>query len=163
MKKLIFIFISMAFLVASATGQSKTRTVVSHVMKAGQTYYEFVPRASDYIGGKNGYDTLYFEIVTNKNVPTNCNIRVDVTRVGTTDTYDIDLQGKLFEKSTYAALIKSATNTASKELSDTTKVHATGAPSKFYRYYRVIVNDDDSVVATDSLVINKVSFKLYER
>lgn len=163
MKKLIFIFISMAFLVASATGQSKTRTVVSHVMKAGQTYYEFVPRASDYIGGKNGYDTLYFEIVTNKNVPTNCNVRVDVTRVGTTDTYDIDLQGKLFEGSSYAAIVESAANTASKELADTTRTLETFSPAKFFRYYRVIVNNDNAIASTDSLIINKVSFKLYER
>lgn len=153
----------MAFLVASATGQSKTRTVVSHVMKAGQTYYEFVPRASDYIGGKNGYDTLYFEILTNKNVPTNCNVRVDVTRVGTTDTYDIDLQGKLFEKSTYAAIVESAANTASKELADTTRTSLTQSPAGFFRYYRIIVNNDNAQAATDSLIINKVSFKLYER
>lgn len=163
MKKLIFIFIAFAFLTASLAGQSKTKTANSYVMGAGKTYYEYVPKKTDYIGGKNGYDTLYFEILTNKNVPTNCNVRVDVTRVGTTDTYDIDLQGKLFEKSTYAAIIKSAGNTASKELADTTKVHATGAPSKFYRYYRIIVNNDNNQAATDSLIINKVSFKLYER
>lgn len=162
MKKLIVTFIAFAFLSASLIGQSKTKTAHSYVMPAGKTYYEYVPKKSDYIG-THGYDTLYFEILTNKNVPTNCNVRVDVTRAGSTDTYDIDLQGKLFEGSSYAAIVESAANTASKELADTTRTSLTQSPAKFFRYYRVIVNNDNAQAATDSLIINKVSFKLYER
>jgi hypothetical protein len=162
MKKLIFIFIAFAFLTASLAGQSKTKTANSYVMSAGKTYYEYVPKKTDYIG-PHGYDTLYFEILTNKNVPTNCNIRVDVTRAGTTDTYDIDLEGKLFEGSTYAKIIESAANTASKELADTTRTSLTQSPAGFFRYYRIVVNNDNAIAATDSLIINKVSFKLYER
>lgn len=110
-------------------------------------------------------DTAYWEILSNKNTPTNCNVRVTLTRKGTTDSYDIDLQGKLFSGSTYAALIESATNTASKELTDTTSFSGdTGAlAGKFYRYYRAVVNDDNDCAATDSIIVSSVEFKLYER
>ena len=165
MKKLMFLI---ALALVSVYTFAQTATAVSHVMGAGVTYYEYTPTSSQYIGGATvsttaGYDTLYFEIAANKNVPTNCNVRIEVTRVGTTDTYDIDLQGKLFANSTYAAIVESATNSASKELSDTISYIAPPNVAKAYRYYRVIVNDDNACAATDSLVIDKVIFKLYER
>jgi len=111
-------------------------------------------------------DTLYWELFTNKDEPTNVNARVELTRKGTTDTYDIDLQGKLFENSTYAAIIESAANTATKELTDTTRYRGADGdalPAKYYRYYRVVVNDDNACAATDSIIISKVAFKVFPR
>lgn len=165
MKRLIFIF--MAFALLAAAAQAQTGTAVSYVMKPGQTYYEYTPKANQYIGGATtsttaGYDTLYFEIATNKNVPTNIITRIEVTRFGTTDTYDMDIQAKLFANSTYAAIMESAANTTHKELIDTIN-YQLGTSAKAYRYYRVVVNDDNACAATDSLVINKVIFKLIER
>ena len=162
MKKLLTILFAFALFSAYALGQ--TATAVSHIMSSGATYYEYTPTAAQYIGGTDlcGYDTLYFEILTNKNTPVVCNARVEVSvRKGTTDTYDMDLQGKIFENGTYAAIIEGAGKTATFELLDTTSMY--GLPAKFYRYYRVIVNDDNSVAATDSLILSKVIFKLYEK
>jgi len=164
MKKLMILLVCALF---SAYTFAQTATAVSHVMGAGVTYYEYTPTASQYLGGATvsttaGYDTLYFEIVSNKNTPTNCNARVEVTRAGTTDTYDIDLQGKLFINGTYTAIVESAANVAAKELADTTRL-SLGNAAKYYRYYRLIVNDDNACATTDSLVIDKVIFKLYEK
>lgn len=166
MKKLIF-FIALAFVaVAYTTGQ--TATAVSHVMDRDAFYWEYTPTVNQYIGGATtatnaGYDTLYFEIAANKPMPVNCNVRVELTRVGTTDTYDIDLQAKLYANSSYAAIVESATNSASKELSDTIRYQMNPNTAKAFRYYRVIVNDDNNCAATDSIRITKVIFRLLER
>lgn len=166
MKKLI-LFIVMAFgFVAYMAAQ--TGTAVSHVMARDAYYWEYTPTAKQYIGGATtatdaGFDTLYFEIAANKSMPVNCNVRVEVTRAGTTDSYDIDLQAKLFANSSYAAIVESATNTASKELADTIRYQMNPNTAKAYRYYRVIVNDDNACAATDSLKITKVIFRLLER
>jgi len=165
MKKLLTILFAFALFSAYALGQ--TATAVSHIMSSSATYYEYTPTAAQYIGGAagaHGYDTLYFEILTNKNAATNCHARVEVSsRIGTADTYDIDLQGKIFANGTYAAIIESAANTTHKELLDTTRIQYKALPAKYYRYYRVIVNDDNACATTDSLIIGKVIFKLYER
>jgi len=164
MKKLLGILF---FILISAYTFAQTKTAVSHTMRSGDTYYEYTPKAAEYMGGTAtlGYDTLYFEVLANKNGPVNCNVRVELTVVGTTDTYDIDLQGKVFENGTYAALIESATNSATKELSDTTSFGAPydALPAAFYRYYRIIINNDNARSAGDSAVIDKVIFKFYER
>lgn len=160
MKKLISILFVFALLSAMASAQ--TATAVSKTLKAGETYYEYTPSASEYIGGSDGYDTLYFEIKANKHRQVVCNARVEVaSRKGTTDTYDMDLQGKIFENGTYAAIIEGAAKTATFELADTSSIYA--LPATFYRYYRVIVNDDNACATTDSLTLGKVIFKIYER
>jgi len=172
MKKLFFISVLFCFaLVLNAQVAGITR--VSHTMGAGATYYEYTGVAADVVSSRwtvNGlsHDTLYYEILANKNGPLNCNVRVEVTRKGTADTYDIDLQGKIFANDSYAAIIESAANTASATMTDTTRFSYTGAngvarANKFYRYFRVLVNSDNAVAATDSLIITKVIFKLYER
>jgi len=162
MKRLIGLLF--VFALMSVYTFAQTATVDSHTMRAGQTYYEFTPAAKYYLGGVAavGYDTLYFELLTNKNMPTNCNVRVEATVVGSADTYDIDLQGKIFENGTYAALIESAANDASKELADTTRLNL-GNAAKYYRYYRIIVNHDNACATTDSMVIDKIIWKIYER
>lgn len=160
MKKLITILAVFALFCAYAQSQTAT---ITKVLAANQTYYEYTPSAAQYIGGANGYDTLYFEILTNKHTPVNCNARVEVaSRKGTTDTYDVDLEGKIFANSTYAAIEANSAVTASTELTDTTSYLA--LPSAYYRYYRVIVNGDDAPAATtDSLTLSKVIFKIYQR
>jgi len=133
----------------------------SRNLSRSATYYEFT--GSWVVGGVT-QDTLYWELFTNKDGPTIVNARVELTRKGTTDTYDCDLQGKVFENGTYAALTESAANTASLELTDTTRVVSSegNAPaSTYYRYYRVVFNDDNACAATDSVIITKVAFKVY--
>lgn len=163
MKKIISILFMLALFGAYGFAQiTDSHEVDSKSLRSGETYYKWT--GTQTIGGVT-QDTAYWELFTNKHKPTNCNARVTLTRKGTTDTYDIDLQGKLFSGSTYAAIIESATNTASKELTDTTSFSGdTGAlPSKFYRYYRVVVNDDNACAATDSIIVSSVEFKIYER
>jgi hypothetical protein len=184
MKKLISLLFVLALFSAFTSipiptdgwGTDQTRTCVSKVLASGVTYYEYTPTATEYLGGhKNhghGYDTLYCEVVTNKSVPLLCNARIEVSsRVGTADTYDMDVQVKLFANSTYAALTESAANTASKELTDTTRITAGGGSAisvrhilanKYWRYYRVICNTDNACATTDSLIISKIIFKFYE-
>jgi hypothetical protein len=185
MKKLLTVLCVFALIFSAYTlfssqtpgwGTMQTKTCVSKVLPAGVTYYEYTPTATEYLGGhKNhghGFDTLYFEVVTNKSVPLLCNARIEVSsRVGTADTYDMDVQVKLFANSTYAALTESAANTASKELTDTTRITAGGGSAisvrhilanKYWRYYRVICNTDNACATTDSLIISKVIFKFYE-
>ena len=156
MKKLFVLFV-FALLCAYSFGQTVTH--VSHTIRSGESYYEWTGAAV--IGGVTA-DTAYWEILANKHTPTNCNVRVELTRKGTTDTYDIDLQGKIFANGTYAAIAESAANTATKELLDTTRLNS-GNAAKYYRYYRVIVNDDNACAATDSITVSKVAFKLYEK
>lgn len=169
MKKLITILFVFAFFSAAF---AQTKTAASYVLPAGVTYYEYTPKSTEYIGGHKlangtrGYDTLYFEIQTNKNAPTNCNARVEVIRVGTVDTYDINLAAKIFANSTYANILANAAQTASKELLDTTRIFGGVKhvrPDKYFRYFRVVVNDDNACAVTDSLRITKVIFKLYEQ
>jgi len=162
--KRLFILLGLLLMVVGLNAQiTSSHEAGSKNLGANVTYYEFT---GSYVVGGVTADTLYWEIFTNKNIPTNVNARVELTRKGTTDAYDIDLQGKLFENSTYAALVESASNTATKELTDTTRMAGTrysALPSKYYRYYRVVVNDDNACATTDSIIITKVAFKLYER
>ncbi|TSA54094.1 MAG: hypothetical protein D4R45_04480 [Planctomycetaceae bacterium] len=160
MKKLISILFCIALFCVYASAQTVNH--VSHVMPIGGTYYEWTGAAV--IGGVTA-DTAYWEVLSNKNIPVNCHVRVELTRKGETDTYDIDLQGKIFSSGTYAALMESAANTATKELLDTTSFAGNQAalPDTYYRYYRVIVNDDNACAATDSITVSKVAFKFYER
>lgn len=167
------IFSAYTLLPTDGWGTDHTKTCVSKVLSAGVTYYEYTPKATEYLGGHqnhgHGYDTLYFEVVTNKSVPLLCNARIEVaSRVGSVDTYDMDVQVKLFANSAYVALTESAANVASKELTDTTRITGSGTyprhilANKYWRYYRVICNTDNACATTDSLIISKVIFKFYE-
>jgi len=163
MKKIISILFMLALFGAYGFAQiTDSHEVDSKLLRAGETYYKWT--GTQTIGGVT-QDTAYWELQTNKNVPTNCNVRVTFTREGTTDDYDSDLQGKLFDGSTYEALIESDGNIVSFELTDTTTFTGDiGAlPDTFYRYYRVYVADDDDCAETDSIIITSVEFKLYER
>lgn len=160
MKKLLVFLAISALFCAYTQGQTAT---VTKTLSANQTYYEYTPSSTQYIGGKLGYDTIYFEIQANKHTKVVCNARVEVSsRKGTTDTYDMDLQGKIFANGTYAAIVESSANVATKELLDTTSYLA--EPPTYYRYYRVLVNNDNAPAeTTDSLILSKVIFKIYQR
>ena len=181
MKKLLTVLCVLALIFSAFTllspadgwGTDHTKTCVSRVLHAGVTYYEYTPKATEYLGGHqnhgHGFDTLYFEVVTNKSVPLLCNARIEVSsRVGSADTYDMDVQAKLFANSDYVSLTESAANISSKELTDTTRITGSGSASKhilankYWRYYRVICNTDNACATTDSLIIGKVIFKFYE-
>jgi len=163
MKKLMILFVMMFVTLGLSAQITSSHEAASRNLSKSATYYEFT--GSWVVGGVT-QDTLYWELFTNKDEPTNVNARVELTRKGTTDTYDIDLQGKLFENSTYAAIVESASNTATKELTDTTRyagINQTALPATYYRYYRVVVNDDNDCAATDSITITKVAFKVFPR
>jgi hypothetical protein len=182
MKKLLTVLFVFALIFSAYTlvseqtpgwGTKHTKTCVSKVLPAGVTYYEYTPTAFEYLGGHqnhgHGFDTLFFEVVTNKNVPLLCNARVEVTsRGGTTDTYTISVQAKLFANSTYAALTAASAGYATVELTDTTRITGSGTyprhilANKYWRYYRVQCITDNSCATTDSLILAKVIFKFYE-
>lgn len=158
--KRLFILIGMLLLAVGLNAQiTSSHEAGSKNLGANQTYYEFT---GSYVVGGVTADTLYWEIFTNKHTPVLCNARVEFTRKGTTDTYDADVQYKMFENSTYAALTESAANTASVELLDTSRLDL-GTAGGLGRYFRVVVNDDNACAATDSITITTVAFKLYER
>jgi len=162
MKKLMLILIG-AFICASVMAQVTARTAVQHVLSAKKTYYEYTGVAADTCGTEQ--DTLYFEIEVNKNTAVNCNARIEVTRTGSTETYSLDLYGKVFENDSWTAIVQNAGATASATLSDTCGITSAGlrVPANFFRYYRVFVDNDGTCGAADKLTVDKVYFKVYER
>jgi len=170
MKRLIFIFLGFVLFTLLANAQATPKVLNSHTMSAGETYYEYTCGTSSVCSGRwavNGltHDSIAYDILVNKNRPVNVNARVEVSvRKGTADTYEFTLQGKVFANDTYASIIAGTTKSASYSLSDTIpKISLYPNPSKFYRYYRVLINDDNACASTDSLVLSKIIFKVYER
>ena len=170
MKKLIGLIV---FLLMSCAifAQSTSRTVFSRTMRSGDTYYEYTGVSADTIG--TGKDSLIFEITTNKDMPINVAARIEVTRTGRTDDYEMKLQGKVFANDAWPAAtgavisvdsVNSATASQSLYQVDV-EVDATQAASvtPFYRIWRVVVASDGTVGAADKLTINKVIFKVWER
>lgn len=167
---LVLLFVAVSFIAAQATA----RTAVQRTLKKGVTYYKYTGVAADTCGTEQ--DTLYFEILCNKNVPVSCNARAEVTRTGTTDTYGINLEGKVFENDTWTTIVDNNAQTASLSLyePETSMVDSTGfelvtahampgSGDNFYRYFRVFIDNDGTCAVTDKLTVNYVIFKLYER
>ena len=145
-------------LMGAASGTSTT----SKTLAQGESYYAFTPTASQYLGGKNGKDTLDFEIITNKPGPCRAVAFVDVSsRKGSTDTYSFDLQAKQFATSTYTSVYKGTGKSADFELADTTLLSEVEI-GKFYRYWKVQLATDNSCATTDSIVFTKVYIKILE-
>jgi len=166
MKKLMGLLILMAF-AAAAYGQADARTADSRVLKAGQFFYEKTAVAADTVGTKQ--DSLIFEVLTNKTTPLNVAVHIAATRTGTTDDYEVRLQGKVFEDDTWTSLIDSTAQVfTSGKLSlyhpsvyiDTVQAAST---SSFYRYFRVVIASDGTVAAADKLTVSKVQWKFWER
>ena len=167
--------LGIVFIGAGVMAQS--RTADSHVLSAKRTYYEYTGVTADTIGTL-GCDTLIFEILANKNVPLSVNVRVEATKVGTTEQFGMELQGKIFENGTYVKIdsINSSTSVSVAlngyelneqviSLSDTSGVatELSGTADNFYRYFRVIIGNDDDCTIADIFTIDAVIFKFYER
>jgi hypothetical protein len=166
MKKIIAILIGFVFAV-SAFGQVTARTADSRTLKGAQFFYEKTAIAADTVG--TGQDSVIYEILVNKNTPVAIAVHVAATRTGTTDDYEVRLQGKVFENDAYTSLVDSTAQTfATGKLSlympdvriDT--VQAASTPP-FYRYFRVVLASDGAVAKADKLTVSKVQWKVWQR
>ena len=166
MKKIIAILIGFVFAV-SAFGQVTARTADSRTLKGAQFFYEKAAIAADTVG--TGQDSVIYEILVNKNTPVAIAVHVAATRTGTTDDYEVRLQGKVFENDAYTSLVDSTAQTfATGKLSlympdvriDT--VQAASTPP-FYRYFRVVLASDGAVAKADKLTVSKVQWKVWQR
>jgi len=163
MKRLI-LFLGLMLLSATMFAQVTARTAVQYTLRKGITYYKYTGVAADTCGTEQ--DTLAFEILSNKNVPLNCNARVEATRTGTSEDYEIRLQGKVFENDSWTSLVDSTAQTASVSLYHPdveVDVTQAGSVDVFYRYFRMLIANDGTCGAADKLTVDYVIFKLYER
>lgn len=166
MKKIIAILIGFVFAV-SAFGQVTARTADSRTLKGAQFFYEKAATAADTVG--TGQDSVIYEILVNKNTPVAIAVHVAATRTGTTDDYEVRLQGKVFEDDAYTSLVDSTAQTfATGKLSlymPDVRIDTVQAASKppFYRYFRVVLASDGAVAAADKLTVSKVQWKVWER
>ncbi len=173
MKRLI-VFMTMALLLIAGAckvdGQVTARQVVTKSLNRNATYYEYTGVAGDTLGTEQ--DTLYFTILPNKHGPVNVSARVEGTRTGSTDSYDIDIEGKVFANDSWAKVVETAGNVASVSMyqGETALVDSTGVADaipasgiNFYRYFRVACFTDGTVAVTDKFTITAVLFKIYER
>jgi hypothetical protein len=166
MKK-IKAFLALAVLLIAATVLMSTSTssgtsTSSKKLSTSESYCVFTPSATQYLGGKVGKDTLQFDVLVNKAGPVTAVALVDVkARVGTTDTYSFDLQGKHFSASSYASVFAGTGKSADYELADTTLLTEKELGT-FYRYYRVELTTDDNCADTDSITFNAIYFKFHE-
>lgn len=163
MKRILFIF-SILLFASGLFAQSTARKALDYTMPAGISYYKYTCNAADTVG--TSQDTVTFEVLTNKNVPVNVAARVDVTRTGSTDDYEIRLQGKVFWADTWTSLIDSTAQTSDLSLYHAdVEVDVTQAASvtPFYRYFRILVGSDGTVAVTDKLTIDTFQIKIWER
>jgi hypothetical protein len=138
-------------------------------MGADETFYTYTCTSADVVSGRwvvNGksHDSLAYDILVNKSRPVNVNCRVEVTsRGGTADTYEYTLMGKIFANDAYAVIFAAAGKYAAFNVTDTIRFNLNPQPAKFYRYFRMQIIDDNSCAATDSLILSKIIWKVYER
>ena len=170
MKKIIAILIGFVFAV-SAFGQVTARTADSRTLKGAQFFYEKTAIAADTVG--TGQDSVIYEILVNKNTPVAIAVHVAATRTGTTDDYEVRLQGKVFENDAYTSLVDSTAQTFATgklslympdvriDLPDSTVQAASKPP--FYRYFRVVLASDGAVAKADKLTVSKVQWKVWQR
>lgn len=163
MKKILLMLSVLMFAISYSFGQaSGTGAMGSHTFSAGATYHNFTVPASYYLGGSKGYDTLNYYILSNKNTPVRAIAYVDVsTRVGTTDTYSFDLQGKNFAEESFASVYKGTGKTDDFALADTT-LFSEIEVGQFYRYWQVQLATDDDCATTDSITFSNITIKLIE-
>lgn len=176
--KRLFVFITMITLLFAACkldAQVTARTALDNrSIRKSVTYYSYTGVAADTCGTEQ--DTLYFSIRINKDGPVNVNARINATRTGSTETYDMDLEGKVFENDSWSKVVENATQTASKSMyqPETSLVDSTGfekvsahampgSGPNFFRYWRVFVGNDGTCGAADKLTINSVEWKIYIR
>ena len=166
MKKIIAILIGFVFAV-SAFGQVTARTADSRTLKGAQFFYEKAATAADTVG--TDQDSVIYEILVNKNTPVAIAVHVAAKRTGTTDDYEVRLQGKVFENDAYTSLVDSTAQTfATGKLSlymPDVRIDTVQAASRppFYRYFRVVLASDGTVAAADKLTVSKVQWKVWQR
>ena len=156
---------------AAIFAQDRTaRTADSHVLRASRTFYEYTGVAADTVGA--GMDSLSFNIQINKNTPVNFNARVEVARKGEASTYSIDLEGKRFANDSWSKIVELAAQTASVTIAEpsTSLVDSvnqvtinSGASDNFYRYFQILIRNNETVAATDNLKVDAILWKFYER
>ena len=168
-----------ALLIAGACktdAQTTARTGLdNHSLRKSVTYYSYTGVAADTCGTEQ--DTLFYSIRINKDGPVTVNARANLTRTGTTETYDIDLEGKVFLTDSWSKVLENATQTASKSLyqPETSMVDSLesthvgvanaipGSAAQFYRYWRVFIGNDGTCGAADKMTVNSIEFKIYKR
>lgn len=170
MKKLMLILLGIVFISTNLLAQVTARTVDQHVLGAKRTFYTYTGVAADTCGTEQ--DTLKFEIQINKNTPVNFNVRAEVTRTGSAETYNIDLEGKRFANDAWTKIVELAAQTASVTIAEpsTSLVDSvgqatinSGASDNFYRYFRLQIDNDGTCGAADKLTVDAILWKFYER
>ena len=182
MKKLMLILIG-AFISVSLFAQwsnpvdygggTTQRTVIQKTLPAGVTFYKYTGVTADTTGAEQ--DSLFFEILSNKNAPLTCNARLefDTIQIATDgEVYAVSLQGKVFENDTWTS-IKDETSKfgdislyePSTSLADSANQVTinNGNSDNYYRYFRVLIANDATLNAGNKAVIDYVIFNLYER
>ena len=163
MKRLFVLFI-LVFGFIYLEGQATARTALSRTLGRNVTFVDYTCVAADTVGTEQ--DTLIFEYAVNKDVPVNVAAYIDVTRTGSTEDYEMRLQGKVFADQSYTSLVDSTAQTADLALYHAdVEVDATQAASvtPFYRYFRVLIANDGTCGAADKLTVVSVEFKVWER
>ena len=162
--------LGIVFIGANSLAQVTARTADSHVLSAKRTFYEYTGVAADTVGA--GMDSLSFNIEINKSGPVNFNVRVEVTPKGSSEDYEIDLEGKVFENDSWVKIVELTSQTASVTIAEpsTSLVDSvnqvtinSGASDNFYRYFQVIIQNDGTCAATDNLAVDAIIWKFYER
>lgn len=164
MKRLFGLFVLLFAAILYVAGQSTARTALSMTLPESATYYKYTCAAADTVG--TSQDTLTFEVLTNKDEPVNVAARVEVTRTGSTDDYEIRLQGKVFENDTWTSVVDSTAQTASLSLYHAdveVDVAQAASVTPFYRYWRILIGSDGTVAAADKLTVNYFIIKVWRR
>ena len=166
----MLILLGIMFIGANLLAQVTMRVVDQHVLSARKTFYTYTGVAADTVGTEQ--DSLYFEIQVNKNTPVSFAVRVEVTRTASGESYDIDLEGKVFGNDSWSKIVENATQTASISMYEPStslvdsinQVTINSANSdNYFRYFRVLVNNDGDCAAADKLTIDYIIWKFWER
>ena len=162
MKKIILMLSVLILAVSYSFGQaSGTGEMGSKTLSANATYHDFTVPAAYYLGGKLGYDTLNYYILSNKNTPVRAIAYVDVKAMNGSETYSFDLQAKNFTEESFTSVYKGTGKTDDFALADTT-LFSEIEVGEFYRYWKVQLETDNICAESDSITFSNITFKLIE-
>ena len=162
--------LGIVFIGANSLAQVTARTSDQHVLPAKRTFYEYTGVAADTCGTEQ--DTLKFEIEINKSCPVNFNVRIELTRTGSAETYNIDLEGRRFDNDAWTKIVELAGQSASVTIAEpsTSLVDSinqvtinSGLSDNFFRYFRLQIDNDGTCGAADKATVDAVLWKFYER
>ena len=173
MKKLI-IFLGLILINLGLFAQVTARTYESINMPKGDTYLSFKISDTDTCGTER--DTVYYEVLSNKNKAVSVNAHITGTRAGTGEVFGMTLEGKVWSTGTYVLIDSINTGVVAGEfeyelneqntsLVDSTnqKLALSGVTDNFYRYFRIMITNDGTAPAADLFTPSVVEIKLYER